>query len=122
VAVRHEDLDAREAIVYAFPGAPGQAALWRRARMLRRRRRTLASLGVILVLVGTLIEGRAGPAPVSRPGAPRAVVLPPGGSLWEVAERFAPRRTDVRAYVDALLELNGGDAPPRTGSRIVLPR
>ena len=88
--------------------------------MLRRRRRAGAVFVVLVVIGATLLAG--GTAPASRPGAPRAVVMDAGGTLWGIAERYAPHGIDKRAYVDAVVELNALTGAPRAGQRIVLPR
>jgi LysM domain len=77
-------------------------------------------LVVLAVVTATLLAG--GTAPASRPGAPRAVVVHSGDTLWGIAERYAPDGIDKRAYVDALADLNELSGVPRAGQRIVLPR
>jgi hypothetical protein len=49
-------------------------------------------------------------------------VLRPGETLWDVAERFAPPGIDRRAYVDAVVELNGVEGSVAAGQRVRLPR
>ena len=88
--------------------------------MLARRRRSGTALVVLAVIVATLLAG--GTAPASRPGAPRAVVVEAGDTLWGIAERYAPDGIDPRAYVDAVIELNELPGMPRAGQQIVLPR
>jgi hypothetical protein len=66
-----------------------------------------------------------GPGAVSTAGSartPRAIVVEPGQTLWSIAERYAGSGIDPRAYVDAILTLNGLEAPPDAGVRIRLPR
>jgi LysM domain len=71
---------------------------------------------VVAILLGV------GTTPASRPGAPRAVVVRAGDTLWEVAARWAPDGIDRRAYVDALIELNDLSGMPVAGQMILLPR
>jgi hypothetical protein len=70
--------------------------------------------------VGSLLVG--GRAPAARGGGPRSVVMAPGQTVWELAERHAPDGADPRAYVDAVLEMNHLAGPPEPGQRIRLPR
>jgi hypothetical protein len=119
VAVRQEDFVRHGAEVYRFPVEPALRRA-RKAAMLARRRRAGAALVVVAVVIATLLAG--GTAPASRPGAPRAVVVEPGGTLWGIAQRYAPEGIDKRAYVDAVIELNDLPGAPHAGQRIVLPR
>ncbi|HZA40357.1 MAG TPA: LysM peptidoglycan-binding domain-containing protein [Actinomycetota bacterium] len=119
MAARQEEFVPYGAEVYRFPVDRARKRA-RKAAMLARRRRAGASLVVIAVVVATLLAG--GSAPASRPGAPRAVVVESGGTLWGIAQRYAPEGIDKRAYVDAVVELNDLSGPPRAGQRIVLPR
>ena len=119
MAIARENLDRGDAVVLAFPAS-------RRARHARiqARRRTaagvLCSVGLVIALVNG--GGGAGTALASRAGAPAAVVLRDGQSVWDLAERYAPDGVDQRAYVDAVLELNGLSGAPPAGARIELPR
>ena len=76
------------------------------------------------VVAGTLSMAAPGGSPMaSSAHAPKSVVIRAGQTLWDVAERFAPASVDVRAYVDAVIEINdleGGSVQP--GERIRLPR
>jgi Tfp pilus assembly protein FimV len=119
VALRKEDLVEGRAALYAFPVERARARA-RRAAMVTRRRRAGMSLVVLAVITATLLAG--GTAPASRPGAPRAVVVHSGETLWGIAESYAPDGIDKRAYVDALVALNELSGVPRAGQRIVLPR
>ena len=123
MALRKEDLQAGDAVVLRFP----QEVALRRAsrdRMLARRRRAAAvALGGILAIGWLFTAVRDGTAHASRPGAPAAVTVRSGDTLWDVAERFAPPGSDPRAYVDLLIESNdlaGGHAI--AGTRLKLPR
>jgi len=122
MAIRHEDLLVREAVVYRFPT---HMARTRRARArLVRRRRALAALVTVVFAGGMLLA--TGPEGVATAGAersaPRTVSIRPGDTLWGVAARFAPEGSDLRAYVAALDELNGIEGPIHPGMRLKLPR
>jgi hypothetical protein len=99
------------------PGAATAAA--RRARLVARRRRLGAVVLCLGVVVATLLGG--GSSVASRPGAPRAVVVREGTTLWDIAARYAPPDMDLRAYVDALVALNQLGEPPEAGQRVRLP-
>jgi Tfp pilus assembly protein FimV len=119
VAVRSEDLvsGGADAVVYRFPAVARRRAA--RRRMIARRRVTLATLAV--VVAATLAGGGVGEtAPAA--GRPRAVRVQPGDTLWGIAGEHAPGGTDVRAYVDALIELNGLEGPLQAGARLRLPK
>ena len=121
MAARQEDLDARpEAVVYAFPVARVRRAAGRE-RMLGRRRRTLIAAVALAAAFG-LFAGPRATAPASRPGTPTAVTVRPGDTLWELATRYAPEGMDVRAYLDAVVDLNGLEGSLQEGARIRLPR
>ena len=96
-----------------------RAAAARRAEIRRRR----AALVVLPLLVAGFIlaSGPGGVSTASRSGAPEAVVLQAGQTLWDVAERYAPAGVDPRAYVDAVLEKNGITGVPAPGERLDLP-
>lgn len=120
MAVRSEDLafGGTDAVVYRFPDAAVRRRAARR-RMIARRRRTVAMLG--LVVVATLAGG--GVAETAPQGTGRvAVRVQPGDTLWGIAGEHAPRGTDVRAYVDALIELNGLEGALQAGTRLRLPK
>jgi hypothetical protein len=128
VALRQEDLNrGRDALVYRFPTERTEARELRRRIAIRRRRlqiqRRLTLAGVTIVLsCGLLLAtGPSGTATASRSDAPRAVVMRPGDSLWDLAERYGPEGIDPRAYVDAVMATNGFDAPPAAGQRVRLP-
>ncbi|HVM34385.1 MAG TPA: peptidoglycan-binding protein LysM [Actinomycetota bacterium] len=120
MAVRREELEGgRGGRIYRFPVAAVRRNA-RRERMLARRRRAGVAATLSAVVVMSLLGG--GTSVASRPGAPRAVTLEAGETLWEVAGRYAPEGIDRRAYVHALIELNGLAGMPRAGQRIRLPR
>lgn len=88
-----------------------------RAVHLRRR------LGLILALFGVavalvLLTGSVGAtADLERPAVSGQVVLEPGATLWEVAVTHAPDGVDPRAYLGAIVDVNGftgGDVPAWT--------
>jgi hypothetical protein len=97
-----------------------RAASQRRAEILRRRV-TIAVLPVIFVGF-ILASGPGGTAVASRSSAPASVVLQPGETIWDLAERYAPDAVDTRAYVDAVLEMNDISGAPGAGERVRLPR
>ena len=117
------------AIVYKFPTEQvRRAAAYERARerrrhraQIRRRRAGLAVVALGTVVVSTFASGPDGSAPASAPGAPQVIVIQPGQTLWDVAERYAPESIDPRAYVDALEQLNQLDGSVMAGARIRLP-
>jgi hypothetical protein len=95
-----------------------------RHRLTARAVKRIAGVCVVAVVVGgTLAAAGPGGSPLaSAEGAPRAVVIRPGQTLWDVAERHAPEGVDLRAYVDALIEINGVETTVGAGQRIRLPR
>ncbi len=137
MALRMEDLThARPAAaaplgaaVYMFPtemvrrAAARQRAVERRRHraQIRRRRVGLALVAVATVIVSIFASGPDGIAPASRAGAPRAVVVQPEETLWDIAERHGSDGVDPRAYVDAISQLNELEGPLMAGVRIRLP-
>jgi LysM domain len=118
MSVRSEELGPG-AVLYRFPSARvrGRAAAHRRMMI---RRRIVLSVVATAVGVATLFGGGTGVA--SRPGAPRAVVVRGGETLWDLARQHGPAGIDTRAYVDAVIELNDLEGPPEAGQRLRLPR
>ncbi len=131
MAVRSEEL-GQGRVRGVFPPTPGEVVAFPTARARARaasgrraeiRRRRLAALVLPLLVVGFILAtGPAGTSVASRSGAPAAVVLSPGETIWDLAERYAPETIDSRAYVDAVLELNDISGVPAAGQRIELPR
>ncbi|MGH2702784.1 MAG: hypothetical protein ACRDJ2_13540 [Actinomycetota bacterium] len=123
MALRSEDL------VYEHPGRvlrfPRERAVARRRRreLIEARRRLALVVAVVVVVAGVLLGGGSGGTAVaSKQGAPKAVVLQSGETLWDVASEFAPSGVDPRAYVDALEDLNDITGAPRAGMQLHLPR
>lgn len=118
MALRSEDLafGGSDAVVYRFPAAAARRRA--RRRMMARRRMTLG-VTALLVVAATLAGG--GVAETAPQGTRRAVRVQPGDTLWGIAAEHAPAGTDVRAYVDALIELNDlGDGSLQAGDRLRL--
>jgi Tfp pilus assembly protein FimV len=124
MALRQEDLLVeRDAEVVAFPTRRARISTARRNRMEARRRRTAAVATLLgLIVVFMLATGPGGSAPASAPGAPRAVTVHHGETLWSLAETYAPPGMDLRVYVDAIEDLNGLEGALAAGQRIKLPR
>lgn len=133
MALRREDVGSHqpwlwpdetpdEAAVVAFPTGWVRARVRRRQMAARRRRAALALAGLVVVIATLLGGGSGGSAVASKDAAPRSVVLQPGDTVWDLAEKWAPPSLDPRAYVDAVLALNELDGPPAVGQRIRLPR
>ncbi|HYO60856.1 MAG TPA: LysM peptidoglycan-binding domain-containing protein [Actinomycetota bacterium] len=119
MAVRSEDLGfgGADAVVYRFPAVAARRRA--RRRMMARRRLTLGTVA-LFVVAATLAGGGVGEtAPGGR--SRRAVVVQPGDTLWGIAGEHAPRGMDLRAYVDAMIELNGLDGALQAGTRLRLP-
>lgn len=118
MAARSEDLAfGNDAVVYRFPALAAR----RRARrkMMVRRRITLAT-AAFLVVAATLAGGGVAE---TAPGSvrPHAVTVRPGDTLWGIAGEHAPEGTDLRAYVDALIEINSLAGGLQAGTRLRLP-
>ncbi|MPZ92120.1 MAG: LysM peptidoglycan-binding domain-containing protein [Actinobacteria bacterium] len=123
MAVRQDELQVQTpGRVLRFP-AERAAARLRRQRLIEGRRRLAILVAALAVVVGVILGGGSGGTAVaSKPGAPRAVVLRPGDTLWSIATEFAPDGVDPRSYVHALEQLNGLEGAPRAGMQLTLPR
>jgi LysM domain len=123
MAVRSEELVYEvPAVVYEFPTARVRARAARRRRVeIRRRRLALALVTTAVVLISLVATGPGGVAPASKSGAPEVVRIAPGDTLWDLATIYAPADADPRAYVDAILEINGLSGMPAAGTTIKLP-
>lgn len=123
MAVRREELSTgAEAVVVRFPVERASARSAMRRRVQRRRRLVawVAALGTgALLVTGAVTQGGV---PASRAEAPTAVVVKSGESLWDIAARYAPRDTDLRAYIEAIERLNQLDGALRAGDSIKLPK
>lgn len=66
-------------------------------------------LGLLLVLVVgallLLLQAEAVSAPMRQ--EVQSVVVQPGETLWEIADRFAPESADLRVVIRELVTLNG---------------
>jgi hypothetical protein len=122
--VREELVDGASAIVLPFPSrAVGRARhVSARRRAVTRRRLVLGVVVLLLTAALVLATGPVGVAPASRSGAPAKVTVGAGETVWDLAERYAPDGIDRRAYVDAILELNGLRGAPLAGERLKLPK
>lgn len=122
MAVRQEELvrPASPGVVLQFPTGRARAGA-RRLRRPARLRRTMLVLAGIATALAVVLSGPGGTAVASRSSAPSAVVIQPGGTLWELAQRYAPEGIDPRAYVDAVVELNSLEGALQAGTRVELP-
>ena len=106
------------AVVYRFPK--------RRGLVVRRRRAAALVWLVALLGVGLLATEPPEPSPgipTEAARAPSSVVVDQAGSLWKVAERWAPEGTDPRLYVARIIARNDLEgAGVQAGTRLELPR
>lgn len=86
--------------------------------MMARRRTTLGVTALVVVAATLAGGGVAETAPQA--SGRRAVRVQPGDTLWGIAAEHAPAGSDVRAYVDALIELNDLHGPLQAGTRLRL--
>jgi hypothetical protein len=124
MALRRQDLPRPDrGLIYDFPLARARerARQARRAEIRRRRLTALLAVVVALALMWTATRPRPYVAG-SRPGAPRAVVVDEGETLWSLSQRFAPLGADWRDYSDAVVDLNGLEGALQAGQRLRLPR
>ena len=119
MAIRQEELyTTPTGVVLRFPTGAVRA---RARRQAVARRLGMLVLGVLVVAIFVLATGPGGSAVASRRGTPAAVVVAPGQTLWELAERYAEPGIDLRAYVDSIIELNGIRGAVQAGEHIKLP-
>ena len=129
MALRQEDFEiaaSGTAQVYRFPVERAEVAQIRRGiasrRAARRRHRTgLAAVAVAVLALTLMGGGREAIAPAEGRGR-STVVVQPGETLWDVAERHAPEGSDLRVYVATLTDLNDLDGGlVQAGARLRLP-
>jgi predicted Zn-dependent protease len=92
-------------------------------RRLTRKGRLAVLLGAAAVLFAMFSLGRVSTqaATTSKPPALRHVVVQPGETLWQVAERAAPT-SDTRIEVARIISLNGlAGASVEPGEELLLP-
>ncbi len=122
MAVRQVDLEIGGGVVYRFPPIRQERIRMLRRRRVLRRRVALGVVGVGLVLATLFGGGPEGMTAAAPQRPPASVVLRPGETVWDLAERRAPSTVDPRAYVDAIIELNGlAGTTPVAGERVLLP-
>ena len=122
MALRREDLiGAPGAVVVRFPLAVARA----RARQARRRyalRRLAVGLVLIGIPVGVLATGGEPMEPTAASSG-ETVVVQPGDTIWDIAQVRTPAGTDPRAFVDAIIALNGLDGGVlEAGDELEMPR
>jgi hypothetical protein len=98
------------------PAAPPRSVFW--------LRRALLLAVVIGLLVAAVVAVRAMAAgsdePVARTNL--TVVVAPGQTLWDLAERYAPEDRDLVDWADEIARLNGVDAQAlQSGTPLVIP-
>ena len=123
MALRQEDLRGRSAEILAFPTTAVRQRADRQMRITFLRRRVAVASAALTVAAGLgLALGGGAPEPVSAaPGAPKAVRIQPGDTIWGLASTYAPD-ADPRAFVDEVMRLNGLTGAPDVGTKIRLPR
>lgn len=126
-AITSRRSDAAPARSTAHGGAVGRSADAATGRALRltRRGQALVVLLVALVLSVAFSLGRVSSDAANGSGPPPArpvVVVQPGESLWQIAERAAPD-ADPRVTVARIAEINDLGLNPviRPGQQLVLP-
>ncbi len=79
-------------------------------------------LTALLVLIGIAAGAKAVADPPSPAGPRTAVVVEPGDTLWNIAERHAPD-ADRRSVIAEIRRLNGLDnSTVEVGQELLLPR
>ena len=122
MALRQEDLRGSSAEILAFPTAVVRRRAERQmqATFLRRRLTVASALLVLAAGLGVIVGGAPEPV-LSAPGAPKAVRIQAGDTIWGLASTYAPD-ADPRAFVDEVMRLNGLSGAPEIGTKIRLPR
>lgn len=114
-------MGAPGAVVVRFPLAVARA----RARQARRRyalRRLVVGLVLIGIPAGVLATGGESMEPAAASSG-ETVVVQPGDTIWEIAQVRTPAGTDPRAFVDAIIALNGLDGGVlEAGDELEMPR
>ncbi len=119
-AVIYNSYDIPQVKLNSYSGRPLPQEVYR-----RRRLTVLAIVGIFLfstVLLANEIIGRIHGVPggsiVEAAGNPVVYVVQPGDTLWEIADKFNPKGTDIRHTVDRLAKVTGG-SQLQPGQRIV---
>ncbi|MQB00921.1 MAG: hypothetical protein GEU78_11625 [Actinobacteria bacterium] len=119
MALRQEELYATPSgVVLRFPTGAVRARV-RRQQVARQLGLVVAVIATVAILI--VATGPGGSAVASRTGTPAAVVVAPGETLWELAERYAQPGVDRRAYVDAIVDLNRLERAVQAGEHLELP-
>lgn len=122
MAIRQEDLRANSAEILAFPTAAVRRRADREMRVTFLRRRVAVASAALVMAAGLGIVLGGALEPVSTAaGAPKAVRIQPGDTIWGLASVYAPH-ADPRAFVDEVLRLNNLSGAPAVGTKVRLPR
>ena len=122
MALRQEDLKASSAEILAFPTEVVRRRAARDMRVTFLRRRVAVASAAVVLAAGLGLTVGSSPEPVSAaPGAPKAVRIQPGDTIWGLASTYAPD-ADPRAFVDEVMRLNNLEGAPQVGTKIRLPR
>ena len=122
MALRQEDLKASSAEILAFPTEVVRRRAARDMRVTFLRRRVAVASAALVLAAGLGLMVGSSPEPVSSaPGAPKAVRIQPGDTIWGLASAYAPD-ADPRAFVDEVMRLNNLEGAPEVGTKIRLPR
>lgn len=90
-----------------------------RAQTVRRRVVAVVLLLLVAFAVTGLLGAISAEAELQDPVAGH-VVVPPGGTLWEVAVDSAPDGVDPRAHLEAIRDLNGLEGSQIEAWQVVL--
>ena len=117
----HATVPSVEDAVYDFPIAHGPPAI--RLRFAARRLAVLA-LAAVAALAVYLVFTLESPAISQghRIDAPRAIVVAPGQTLWDLAQTYAPPGSEWSSYAAEIVELNDLDGGLQAGQRLRLVR